>query len=90
MGEALPEGADIAGLLAAGAIAPEEGAAPDADDRMARLAAAIDALEPGREDHWTRDGRPEVRALREASGLADVTAAERDAAWADVQAAGAD
>ena len=43
-------------------------------------------LTPGRDDHWTRAGKPEVAALRAATGLDDVSAAERDAAWAAFQA----
>ena len=85
--------AEIARLVAAGVI---EAVAPTGDTdsgdalpeggagegRVARLRAAIAGLTPGDPDHWTRDGRPEVRALRAASGLADITAGERDAAWA--------
>lgn len=47
-------------------------------DRAARLLAAI-ATMPNDAEHRTADGRPEVGALRAASGLADVSAAERDA-----------
>ena len=52
-------------------------------DRGARLLAAIARLPEG-DEHRTTDGRPEVAALRTATGLADVSAAERDAwtqAW---------
>ena len=73
--------AEIARLVAAGVI---EAIAEDAppEGRVARLRAAIAGLTPGDPDHWTRDGRPEVRALRAASDLANITAGERDAAWA--------
>ena len=85
--------AEIARLVAAGVI---EAVAPTGDTdsgdalpeggagegRVARFRAAIAALTPGDPDHWTRDGRPEVRALRAVSGLANITAGERDAAWA--------
>lgn len=54
--------------------------------RHERLAAAIAGLEEGNEAHWTRSGKPEVRALQEAAGLDGVTAAERDAAWEAFQA----
>ncbi len=54
----------------------------EGEGREARLLAAIAGLTPGDAEHWTRDGRPEVRALRRAAGLADLTAAGRDAAWA--------
>ena len=82
---------DAATLIAADVVADSTDTAADAspapaggaeEGREAALRAAIAGLEPGRDDHWTRDGRPEVRALREASGLDDVSAAERDAAWA--------
>lgn len=54
------------------------------DDRLSALVDAIDALEDGNEDHWTSAGKPEVAALKKATG-GDVTAAERDAAWAYYQ-----
>ena len=54
--------------------------------RHDRIADAIATLEPGRADHWTRSGKPEVAALRAATGLGDLSAAERDAVWATVQA----
>ncbi len=55
-------------------------------DRHQLLVDAIDDLEPGKEEHWTGEGKPEVRALAKESGLQHVTAAERDAAWAAHQA----
>ena len=56
-------------------------------DRRQELLAAIGALEYGNEAHWTKSGAPEVRALREATGLDDISAAERDAVWEQFQAA---
>ena len=53
--------------------------------RHDRIADAIATLEPGRADHWTRSGKPEVAALRAATGLSDLSAAERDTVWATVQ-----
>ena len=41
---------------------------------------AIGKLEDGNAEHWTKGGKPEVRAL-EAVLNYDITAAERDAAW---------
>ena len=65
--------------------------AAEADDgtpgREARLIAAIGGLEEGNEAHWTTSGKPEVRALRAATGLDDVSAAERDAVWGEFQRA---
>ena len=49
--------------------------------RHERLVAAIGTLEDGNEDHWTKDKRPQVSALEAATGLDDVSAAERDAAF---------
>ncbi len=56
-------------------------------DRQSQLIVAIAGLEEGNEAHWTNSGKPEVRALREATGLDDVSAAERDAAWEEFQKA---
>ncbi len=56
-------------------------------ERQAALAAAIAGLEEGNPDHWTKSGKPEVRALEAATGVGDISAAERDAVWTDHQAA---
>ena len=55
-------------------------------ERQAALVAAIALLEPGREDRWTKAGKPEIRALEAASGLSGISAAERDEAWDIAQA----
>lgn len=59
-----------------------DGPGAGADARVQRAAAAIDELAPGDPSHWTQAGKPEVAALRRVSGVHDLTAAERDAAWA--------
>lgn len=41
---------------------------------------AIGALEPGNPDHWTKAGKPRVKALEERLGH-DISAADRDLAW---------
>ena len=72
------------------AMAADPEIAPKVDnevDRQEKLIAAIDGLEKGNEAHWTQSGVPQVSALEAATGLADVTAAERDAAWEEYQAA---
>lgn len=51
--------------------------------RRSRLVAAAAGLDPDNPDHFTRSGKPGVRALGAASGLTNVSAAERDAAWED-------
>ena len=73
-----------------GDAASDESAGPggDAGDgtRAATLAAAIDQLVPGDPDHWTGQGKPEIKALAALSGLKDIRAAERDGVWAACQA----
>ena len=59
---------------------PAPGATVD-ELREALIRAGIGALEPGREGHWTAAGLPDVGAVKAATGLASVSAAERDRAW---------
>ena len=61
-------------------------AAPEETDRATRILSTIGALDKANPDHWTKDGKPQVEALEAASGIKDITAAERDAAWADFRA----
>ena len=70
--------ADAGGGDSSPGLDPED--AP-AGDRAAALAASIAGLTPGEEGHWTKSGKPEVWALEAATGLKDISAAERDAAW---------
>ena len=81
-GEPQPQGDDPAPGPEPGAGEP---AAPTAEDRASRIVTAIAELVPGRDDHWTRSGKPEVAALRAITGFGDVTAADRDAAWTAFQ-----
>ena len=56
----------------------------DKQARAARLMAAIGALasdQRRQETDWTASGKPRTEALEAVSGLEDVRAAERDAAW---------
>ncbi len=48
-----------------------------------QLVGAILQLDPDRENakHWTKSGVPQIDALEEISGLKDVSAADRDAAY---------
>ena len=88
---ALPAGTArdlIEGGAAELADAPADAAT--GDDRRSAILAAIAGLEPGDPGHWTRSGKPEIRALAAASGLADITAGERDAAWRTHQTHGGD
>lgn len=54
--------------------------------RRTRLLNAIAGLDREHQDHFTKSGKPEVRALEAATGLDDVTAAERDELWAQFSA----
>ena len=47
---------------------------------------AIDKLDTEDPLLWTKAGPPELGALRRASGLSDVTGAERDTAWREFNA----
>lgn len=78
-----PEGV-AAGPPPAGPAAPLDVAGA----RRALLTAGMRALEPGRDDHWTAAGLPEIAALRSITGLASVPGAERDEVWAAARAAG--
>lgn len=71
--------ADLTGLeeIASGA-APAKG-----DDRQAKIIAAIKGLDPKTKGNFTSAGVPSVEALEKVVG--DITAEERDAAWAQVQ-----
>ena len=75
-----------------GAAAAVEARAPlgVAEARRALLLAGARTLEPGREDHWTTAGLPEIAALKQATGLASIPADERNAAWEEAQAAQAE
>ena len=59
----------------------QEKEARGAESREARLLAAIGDLEADNADHWTKKGKPEIRALEALAGLHDVSAKERDAVW---------
>ena len=56
---------------------------PDSDPtRGERLVRGVGRLNPLVPAHWTKAGMPTVEALEVAAGLQEVSAAERDAAWA--------
>lgn len=81
-----PESTDGDILAAAGmqALAPPEDPPDDGvANRTERLLTAIATMAEGDRDEadWTKDGRPEVRALARNAGVDDLTAAERDAVW---------
>ena len=84
-------------LLARGAIvegkghkaAEPEKSIPVGGDRMTAIKEAIGKLEAGNPDHFTEagKGKPKVEVIEFRSGLMEVSAAERDAAWEDLQVA---
>lgn len=55
--------------------------------RQKKLIAAIAGLDPENRDHWIADGRPSTKAIEAATGLEEVSAAERDAAWVEFEKA---
>jgi len=57
----------------------------DPAERQAAIVAAIEKLNVDNPDVWLRDGRPNASSLTEIVGWT-VSAAERDAAWAAIQA----
>ena len=63
-------------------------ASPSREERAARLIEAIGQLDRAAGGDWTASGVPAVAALERLSGLTDLTAAERDDAWAAVQSGG--
>ena len=77
------DAAAAAALLDVGAVsAPPEGRGKAA--RLEILAGAIEGI-PHDDAHYTSAGVPRTDALETASGLDDVTATERDAAWVAFQ-----
>lgn len=88
--------AEAKALIDRGLAKPDDGREEEAGesgadaDRHAQILAAIrDLLEadPDRADEtvWTKAGKPEVRAIEELLGF-DISAAERDAAWEELNA----
>ena len=60
-------------------------ARPEGDELQAAIRGAIEALDPNNPRHFTKGGKPEVKAL-EARLDFDISAAERDEAWTAVEA----
>lgn len=58
----------------------------DPAEREERIRAAFADLDPENPDHFTKSGKPDLAALRDRSGLADLAAAERDRQWKAAQA----
>lgn len=96
--EAEPE--DMAQLLGMDIVVPAAGdgsppppaGAPEPGSRAAAVDAALAGMaadDPPVPEHWTAAGKPDVRALRTRAGLPDISAQERDEAWARREAAAA-
>ena len=60
-------------------------ARPEGDELQAAIRGAIEALDPNNPRHFTKGGKPEVKALEARLGF-DISAAERDEAWTAVEA----
>ena len=75
----------IAARIDAAQRLPPPGGA-DGTDRKALIVGAIRGLDPDEETLWTLSGPPTVAAVEAALGFG-ISAAERDEAWAAVQAA---
>lgn len=83
--------ADAAPLLAGGAVEPGKAAANESapEGEVVRIAAIKDAIGKLNIDSaelWLKDGRPDVKAVEAITGW-PVKAAERDAAWGELQSA---
>ena len=81
-----PEGqaaADGGGAAAADGPSPEAvlRSLSVAEARAWLIRAAMRGLDPRNEDHFTAAGLPEVAALKDATGLSSVSAAERNTLW---------
>ena len=57
--------------------------------RIAAIAFGLGRVDPADKSAWTKDGRPEAKAVEKAAGLKDVSADERDEVWALVAKADA-
>lgn len=76
------------GVLEEGAAtgAPPSTAAPEDDaPRIAAIKDAIQTLDTANKSLWLKDGRPDTKAITVMTGW-PVSAADRDTAWAELQA----
>lgn len=77
--------ADAAELVRRGFASWVGDKAEGTDLPLARIVAAIAKLDPANPAHFTKSGRPEVKALSDLIG-AEVSSRQRDEAWASLQA----
>lgn len=66
------------------AIAAAKPAKPEGEALMGAIAEVIKDLDQDSEEHFTKSGAPIVSAIEKVLGY-DITAAERDAAWAAIK-----
>ena len=92
-GDTLPQGTGETGSDgngdsgASGAEGESDADAPlTPEGRAKRIRDAILELDPDNQNEFTLLGIPRVPAIKDTSGLTDVTAAERDAVWAAILA----
>jgi hypothetical protein len=57
----------------------------ESDDLTAHLLRAVSELDPNNADHFTKDGKPEINALKKIAGVKKLSAPERDALWDEFQ-----
>lgn len=79
--ERMRDDPQIGPKVTAAAEAALPGAGKDAPSRAGRILAAVEALDLADSNNLTKDGKPTVEALESALDF-DITAAERDEAWA--------
>lgn len=78
---------EVVTLQQLGSIGEQEPTAADVSaKRMDAIIAAIHAMDTANLDLWLKDGKPDISAISEATGLV-VTATERNNAWATITAA---
>ncbi|WP_321276925.1 HI1506-related protein [Thiomicrorhabdus indica] len=63
----------------------DQSPADGADDDSRSIFEAIGQLDPENPEHFTKSGKPELKALRALFGI-ELTAEQRDQVWADYQA----
>lgn len=80
-GTALEPASPVPIVPAPAPAAPDDGGG-DEDDGDTGILDAFELLERDNPDHWTADGRPDVRALSAIAGRT-VKAADRDRLWAE-------
>ncbi len=79
------DGSNALSGVIAGDVFVGDTTGPSANESTVSLVDAIGLLKPDDESHFTKGGKPEIKALEALIG-GSVTAAERDAAWEEFKA----